>query len=62
MRHYLVLGNATLAGSEEVRLFSQAKAFWNKRSHGTKSAMLEDKLIIIPAQGHSNEGQSSLTG
>ena len=27
-------------------------AFCNKRSHGTKSAMLEGKLIIIPAMGH----------
>ena len=27
-------------------------AFCNKRSHGTKSAMLEGKLIIIPALGH----------
>ena len=27
-------------------------AFCNKRSHGTKSAILEGKLIIIPALGH----------
>ena len=27
------------------------QAFCNKRSHGTKSAMLEGKLIIIPALG-----------
>ena len=38
-----VLQNNALDGQE---------AFCNKRSHGTKSAILEGKLIIIPALGH----------
>ena len=29
---------------------------------GTKSAMLEGKLIIIPALGHQNKGKSNFTG
>jgi len=37
-------------------------AFCNKRSHDTKSAILEGKLIIISALGHKNKGKSSLTG
>ena len=34
----------------------------NKRSRGTKSAMLQGKLIIIPALGHQNKGKPSFTG
>ena len=53
---FVLSGNPTLVlllGYVEMRpLFFNGKlAFCNKRSHGTKSAMLEGKLIIIPALG-----------
>ena len=35
--------------------FPSVERIGNKRSHGTKSAMLEGKLIIIPALGHQNK-------
>jgi len=38
------------------------QAVCNKRSRGTKSAMLEGKLIIVPALGHQNKAKSSFTG
>ena len=38
------------------------RPFATNDSHGTKSAMLEDKLIIIPALGHQNKDKSSFTG
>ena len=41
-----------LEAEQHVTLMNGLIGFWNKRSHGTKSAMLEGKLIIIAAVGH----------
>ena len=38
------------------------EAFCNKRSHDTKSAMLEGKLIIIPALGHQCKSSFTSSG
>ena len=43
---------ALLVDSNYLYLIEKQWAFCNKRSHGTKSAILEGKLIIIPALGH----------
>ena len=59
--------DSDLSGGQRYPSFEQLgpghqEAFCNKRSHGIKSAMLEGKLIIIPALGHQNRGKSSFTG
>ena len=49
----LLIFTLALVGAENMSYERVQKyAFCNKRSHGSKSAILEGKLIIIPALGH----------
>ena len=48
--------------NEDKQVITVQYAFYNKRSHGTKSAMLEGKLTIIPALEHQSKGKSSFFG